>query len=151
MFYFNEFAFTVQVKRKINRPSIQILGFILICLYFTTGRFHTCVLCKECSLFAFSWLSFQRLCRLLWGLQSVDNTLQSAVPLERYPVGTKAQQNENMCPIRSKKASFWRADPWYTTAVMCCRGHFVAVVICMKTLAITEYWANSWEDQSTCL
>jgi len=104
MFYFNEFAFTVQVKHKINRPSIQILGFILICLYFTTGRFHTCVLCKECSLFAFSWLSFQRLCRLLCGLQSVDNTLQSAVPLERYPIGTKAQQNENMCPIRSKKA-----------------------------------------------
>ena len=102
MFYFNEFAFTVQVKHKIN--SIQILVFILICLYFTTGRFHTCVLCKECSLFAFSWLSFQRLCRLLWGLQSVDNTLQSAVPLERYPIGTKAQQNENMCPIRSKKA-----------------------------------------------
>jgi len=29
MFCFNEFAFTVQVKHKIN--SIQILGFILIC------------------------------------------------------------------------------------------------------------------------
>jgi len=28
MFWFNEFAFTVQVKQKIN--SIQILGFILI-------------------------------------------------------------------------------------------------------------------------
>ena len=51
MFCFNEFAFTVQVKRKIN--SKQILGFILICLYFTTGHFHTCVLCKERSLFAF--------------------------------------------------------------------------------------------------
>ena len=47
MFCFNEFAFTVQVKHKIN--STQILGLILICLYFTTGRFHTCVLCKECS------------------------------------------------------------------------------------------------------
>jgi len=45
MFCFNEFAFTVQVKHKIN--SIQILGFILICLYFTTSHFHTCVLCKE--------------------------------------------------------------------------------------------------------
>jgi len=31
-------------------------------------------------------------------------TLQSAVPLERNPIGTKAQQNENMCPIRSKEA-----------------------------------------------
>ena len=37
-------------------------------------------------------------------LQSVGNTLQSAVPLERNPIGTKAQQNENMCPIRSKEA-----------------------------------------------
>jgi len=48
---FNEFAFTAQVKHKIN--STQILGCILICLYFTTGHFHTCVLCKECSLFPF--------------------------------------------------------------------------------------------------
>ena len=51
MFCFNEFAFTVQVKHKIN--SIQILGFILICLFFTTGHFHTCILCKEYSLFPF--------------------------------------------------------------------------------------------------
>ena len=42
MFCFNEFAFTVQLTDKINR--IQILGFILICLYFTTGHFHTCTL-----------------------------------------------------------------------------------------------------------
>jgi len=63
MFCFNEFA--LQVKHKIN--STQILGFILICLYFRSGHFYTCVLCKECSLFLFkSWLSFQRLCRLLW-------------------------------------------------------------------------------------
>ena len=47
MFCFNEFAFTVEVKHKIN--STQILGLILICLYFTTRHFHTCVLCKECS------------------------------------------------------------------------------------------------------
>ena len=65
---FYEFAFTVQVKHEIN--STQILGFILICLYFTTGHFHTCVLCKECGVAYFScnsWLSFQRLCRLVWG------------------------------------------------------------------------------------
>ena len=31
--------------------STQILGCILICLYFTTGHFHTRVLGKECSLF----------------------------------------------------------------------------------------------------
>ena len=62
MFCFNEFAFTVKVKHKIN--SKQILGFILICLYFTTGHFHTCVVAH----FPFnSRLSFQRLCRLLWG------------------------------------------------------------------------------------
>jgi len=42
MFCLNEFAFTIQVKHKIN--SIQILGFILICLYFTTVHYHTCVL-----------------------------------------------------------------------------------------------------------
>jgi len=42
LFCFNEFAFTIQVKHKIN--SIQILDFILICLYFTTGHFHTCTL-----------------------------------------------------------------------------------------------------------
>ena len=42
MFCFNEFAFTVQVIHKIN--STHILGFILICLYFTTGHLHTCTL-----------------------------------------------------------------------------------------------------------
>ena len=42
MFCFNGLAFTVQVRHKIN--SIQILGYILICLYFTTGHFHTCTL-----------------------------------------------------------------------------------------------------------
>ena len=40
MFCFNEFAFTVQVKHKIN--SIQILGFILICLYYTI------IYCLQC-------------------------------------------------------------------------------------------------------
>ena len=56
MFCFNEFSFTVQVEHKIN--STQILGFILICLYFTTGHFHTCVvLCKECSLCPFQFLA----------------------------------------------------------------------------------------------
>jgi len=51
MFCFNEFAFTVQVKHKLN--STQISGFILICLYFTTGHFHTCTLQRmlECSIF----------------------------------------------------------------------------------------------------
>ena len=44
MFCFNEFAFTVQVKHKMNSKLIQILGFILICLYFTTGHFRTCTL-----------------------------------------------------------------------------------------------------------
>jgi len=33
-----------------NTNSTQILHFILTCLSFTTGHFHTCVLCKECSL-----------------------------------------------------------------------------------------------------
>jgi len=72
MFCLNEFAFAVQVKHK-KRNSTQILGFILICLYFTTGHFHSTHVCvgllwKNVAYFHFnSWLSFQRLCRFLWG------------------------------------------------------------------------------------
>ena len=59
-------AFAVRVTHKIN--SIQILGLILICLYFTTGLFHIVYFAKNVANFPFnSWLSFQRLCRLLWG------------------------------------------------------------------------------------
>jgi len=48
--------------------SIQILGFILICLYFTTGHFTNVYFAKNVPYFPFnSWLSFQRLCCLLWG------------------------------------------------------------------------------------
>ena len=63
MVCFNEFAFAVQVKHRIS--STQILGFILICLYFYLRlaiSTHVGILCKECSYFPFnSWLSFQRL------------------------------------------------------------------------------------------
>jgi len=38
-------------SHSLVHPYHQILGFILICLYFTTGYFHK--LCKECSLFPF--------------------------------------------------------------------------------------------------
>jgi len=69
MFCFNEFAFTVQVKHQIN--SIQILGFILICIL----RLATSVdvyFAKNIAYFPFySWLTFQRLRRLLWGLYKV--------------------------------------------------------------------------------
>jgi len=83
MFCFNEFAFTVQVKHKLN--STQILGVILICLYFTTGHFHTCVLCKECSLFP------SRLCRLLWGyhfhfVDSSHASNSSVIPVPSWHV-----------------------------------------------------------------
>jgi len=47
----SEFAFTVQVIHKIN--SRQILGFVLTCLYFTTGHVHTCVL----------WRALETCCR----------------------------------------------------------------------------------------
>jgi len=69
MFCSNEFAFTVQVKHKINSRPTQILGFISICLYFTTDHFHTCMyFANNVAYFPFNcWLSFQRLCRLLWG------------------------------------------------------------------------------------
>ena len=65
---FNEFALTVQVKHEIK--STQIPGFILIWLYFTTGHCHSTHVnfAKNVAYIAFnSWLSFQRLCRLLWG------------------------------------------------------------------------------------
>jgi len=83
IFCFNEFAFTVQVKHKLN--STQILGVILICLYFTTGHFHTCVLCKECSLFP------SRLCRLLWGyhfhfVDSSHASNSSVIPVPSWHV-----------------------------------------------------------------
>ena len=42
MFCFNQFAFTVQVEHKIS--TTPFFGFILICLYFTAGHFHTCTL-----------------------------------------------------------------------------------------------------------
>jgi len=77
------YEFTVQVKHKVN--STQILGFILTCLYFTTGHFHTCVLCKKnVAYFPFnSWLSFQRLCRFLWGYYTTGryNSFHVAAPV----------------------------------------------------------------------
>jgi len=66
MAVFNEFAFTVQVEHK---------WYINYWLHFDTGMFvfydfSTHALCKEpiaSIIFPFnSWLSFQRLCRLLW-------------------------------------------------------------------------------------
>jgi len=81
MFCFNEFAFTVQVKHKIN--STQILGFILmVCILRLAISTHV-YFAKNVAYFPFnSWLSFQRLCRLLWGyhFHFVDsNTLQIIV------------------------------------------------------------------------
>jgi len=50
-------------------------------LYLTTGHFHTCsLLCK--AYFPFnSWLSFQRLRRLLWGLTVVFTTTHAYLHL----------------------------------------------------------------------
>jgi len=57
-------------KQKIN--STQILRFILICFYFTSLRLAISThvyFAKNVAYFPFnSWLSFQRLCRILWGL-----------------------------------------------------------------------------------
>jgi len=66
-FCFNEFAFIVQVKHKIN--STQILGFIF--WYVSILRLAISIhvyFAENVAYFHFnSWLSFQRLCRLLWG------------------------------------------------------------------------------------
>ena len=68
MFCFNKFTFIVQVKHKIN--STQILGFIF--WYVSILRLAISVhvyFAENVAYFHFnSWLSFQRLCRLLWGL-----------------------------------------------------------------------------------
>ena len=79
MFCFNEFAFTVQDKQTQKISSTQILGYILICLYFTTCRFHSThvYFAKDVAYFPFnSWLSFQRLCRLLWGGVHIESEHQ---------------------------------------------------------------------------
>jgi len=70
----------IQPRWQLRRTYFFILGFILICLYSTTGHFHTCVgyFAKNVAYFPFnSWLSFQRLCRLLWGyMNNVTQSLQ---------------------------------------------------------------------------
>ena len=66
MFCFNEFAFTVQVKHKINSNKFLAL-FWYVCILWLAISIHV-YFAKNVAYFPFnSWLSFQRLCRLLWG------------------------------------------------------------------------------------
>jgi len=72
-YFFNHynvlFSINLHPPSKSNTNSTQILGFILICLSFTTGHFHT-HFAKNAAYIIFHfnfWLRFQRLC-LLWGL-----------------------------------------------------------------------------------
>jgi len=71
MFCFNEFAFTVQVKHKKEIAHTFLdswLYFDMFVFYDWPFPLHTCVLWKNVAYFPFnSWLSFQRLCRLLLG------------------------------------------------------------------------------------
>jgi len=50
----SQFKLSSTYKRQ-GVNSTQILGFILICFFFTTGHFHTCVglICNKCSIFPF--------------------------------------------------------------------------------------------------
>jgi len=58
---------------KIN--STQILGFILIMFVFCDWPFPHVYFAKNAAYFPFnSWLSFQRLCRLLWGFPTESNS-----------------------------------------------------------------------------
>jgi len=54
LYFFNKyyvlFLINLHSPTKSNANSTQIFGFIFICLSFTTGHFHTRVLCKECIL-----------------------------------------------------------------------------------------------------
>jgi len=68
MFCFNEFAFTVQAKHKIN--STQNYWLYVDMFVFYDWPFSHMYFVKNVAYFPFnSWLSFQRLCRLLWGFQ----------------------------------------------------------------------------------
>ena len=68
MFCFNEFAFIVQVKHKINSRLHKFLAlFWYVCFLRLAISTHV-YLAENAAYFHFnSWLSFQRLCRLLWG------------------------------------------------------------------------------------
>ena len=59
-YFFNHynifFLMNLHSPSKSNANSIQIPGFILTCLSFTIDHFHTCVLCKKCSLNYFPFL-----------------------------------------------------------------------------------------------
>jgi len=59
----------VSVNKISSYAGGNYFGFILICLYFMTGHFHTPMyFAKNVAYFPFnSWLSFQRLCRLIFG------------------------------------------------------------------------------------
>ena len=54
-YFFNHydvlFLMNLHSPSKSNTNSTQIRGFLLMCVSFTTGYFHTCVFCKECSLY----------------------------------------------------------------------------------------------------
>ena len=71
MFCFNEFAFTVQVKHKkeLVHKFLALICYVRV-LRLAISTPHTCrPTLKNVAYFPFnSWLSFQRLCRLLWGL-----------------------------------------------------------------------------------
>jgi len=62
---FNDIAFTVQVKHKIN--STQMIGFTLMFVFYDWPFPHV-YFAKNIAYFPFnSWLSFQRLFHLLGG------------------------------------------------------------------------------------
>jgi len=74
----NPDGFCLLVRAHLGSPRQRAVKRVCV-LYFTTGYFHTCVLYKECSLFfVISWLSFQQLCRLLWGYDSGSEEPKSA-------------------------------------------------------------------------
>ena len=122
-YFFNHyivlFSMNLHSPSKSNTNSTQILVFILICLYFTTGHFHT-YFAKNAAYIIIpfnSWFSFQQLCRLLWGcLQprlkncnwvTIENSFRSWVPDSQCRAAKSAFRE---CRRRERLFYVWRGS-----------------------------------------
>jgi len=156
MFCFNELAFTVQVKHKIN--SIRILGFVLICLYFTTSHFHTCTLQRmspipllilgsvfsDCVIFYGDILSCSygpNLCRLIAELMQTSElywrTKSSLLRLVMFHVHVQLRFSSRIF-VLAKFKYWWSVNEWLTARVFNYRYFCVAVCTAIMLPFLTD-------------
>ena len=83
-YFFNHYNVLFLMNLHSPSKSNTILGFILICLSFTTSHFHTRVLCKECSLYYIPFLI----------LGSVSATVSSFVGIKLRRNSTNSDVND---------------------------------------------------------